>query len=83
MRIMTDLIFIKVECHAGYKADEYPKSFYWDNTRFEIIDILDRWYQTETNPELPAANYYKVQTVLSGSFILKLEIKSHKWYLVI
>ena len=42
---MTDSIPIEVECHSGYKADEYPKCFYLDDEKFEIKEISDRWYQ--------------------------------------
>jgi hypothetical protein len=50
------LIPIEVECHSGYKADEYPKCFSWNNERFEISQVTDRWYQGETNPEYPVSN---------------------------
>jgi len=77
-----DFIPIKVECYSGYKVDESPIRFYWDDIQFEISEILDRWYQGGTNPEFPSANYYKVQTASSGQFILKHEIKRDTWYLV-
>lgn len=78
---MRDLIQIKVVCHSGYKADEYPKYFYLENMRFEIKEIMDRWYQGDSNPEIPAANYFKVLTNDRKIYILKNEIKIDKWYL--
>ena len=80
---MSELIPIKVECHAGYKADEYPVRFSWEGALFEIHEILDRWYQGDTSPEFMLADYYKVQTSTSGQFILKHEIESDRWFLVI
>jgi hypothetical protein len=56
--VMIELIPIEVECHSGYKADEYPKCFYWNNSRFEIKKVTDRWYQGEINPEWPASDYF-------------------------
>jgi len=38
---MIELIPIEVECYSGYKADEYPKCFYRDGTRFEIQQLTD------------------------------------------
>ena len=38
---------IQVECYSGFRADEYPKYFSWDNNRFEIYEIADRWYQVQ------------------------------------
>ena len=79
---MTDSFLIEVECHSGYKADEYPKCFYWYDKKYEIKEISDRWYQGDLNPEFPPANYYKVLTTCDKQFIIKHEIESDRWYLV-
>jgi len=73
---------IKVECYAGYKADEYPKYFYRNDKKFDITEISDRWYQGDVNPEWPVANYFKVRTACGGQHILKHEIENDSWYLV-
>jgi hypothetical protein len=78
---MIELIPIKVECHSGFKADEYPKCFYWNNKRFEITEILDRWYQGETNPEWPVSDYFKVDTNDGRQYIIKHELKTGRWHL--
>jgi hypothetical protein len=75
------LIPVKVECHSGYKADEYPVCFYLGEARFGIIEITDRWYQGDTNPEFPAADYFKVLTFDGNQHIIKHEIKPDRWYL--
>ncbi|UCG28253.1 MAG: hypothetical protein JSV24_02515 [Bacteroidales bacterium] len=77
----TELIPIKVECHSGYKADEYPKCFYWNNVRFKITEIIDRWYQGDRDPELPVSNYFRVTTSCGGSYIIKHDLKNDEWYL--
>ena len=74
------LIPIEVECHSSYKADKYPKYFSWNNERFEILQVTDRWYQGETNPEYPVSNYFKVETT-SGVYIIKHDLESDRWYL--
>lgn len=78
---MIKLIPIQVECHSGYKADEYPKYFSRDNSRFEIRQITDRWYQGETNPEYPVSNYFKVETTSGEQYIIKHDLESDRWYL--
>ncbi|HZK95998.1 MAG TPA: hypothetical protein VFC67_17495 [Prolixibacteraceae bacterium] len=45
-----NLIPIKVECHSGYKADEYPVCFYLENVKCEIA--MTKKSQTETNISL-------------------------------
>ena len=78
---MTEMTLIKVECHAGYKADEYPVCFYWDNNRYELEEITDRWYQTDLSPEWPASEYFKVSTAQGRQYIIKHDLETDEWYL--
>ncbi len=72
---------VEVSSRSGYKADEYPLSFQWDGIRFDIKEILDRWYQGDLNPEFPSAHYYKVKTSDDKIYILKHEINPDQWFL--
>jgi hypothetical protein len=76
------LVCINVESYSGYKADEYPTCFYLENEKFEIIEILDRWYQSDFDPEWPQADYFKVFTAQDRQFLLKHEIEKDIWYLI-
>lgn len=76
------LIPIIVECHSGYKADEYPICFYWANIRFEIKEIADRWLQAQITPDGPVANYFKVRDTNNTEYIIKHELKNDLWFLV-
>ena len=87
---MNELFPVKVECHAGHKADEYPKRFYIDNLCFHVEEIIDRWYQTsalndenKTNGSFPPANYYKVLASDKKIYILKHETDTDRWFLLI
>jgi hypothetical protein len=79
---MINLIPIEVECHSGYKADEYPKCFYLNNERCDISEIADRWYQGDANPEYPVSNYFKVKTTVGEQHIIKHDLESDRWYLL-
>lgn len=76
------LIPIIVECHSGYKTDEYPIRFYWMNMKYDIQEIADRWYQAQATPDQPVANYFKVRTASKRVYILKHELASDNWFLV-
>jgi hypothetical protein len=78
---MINQVPIEVQCHSGYKADEYPKSFELNDKEFEIVDITDRWYQGANNPEWPVSNYFKVIASDHKQYILKHELEKDKWYL--
>ena len=75
------LIQIKVESHSGYKADEYPKCFYLDDVKYEIMEISDRWYQGGNNPEWPVSDYFKVKTSDGQQHLIKHNLEKDKWYL--
>jgi hypothetical protein len=80
---MLQLVQIDVECYAGYKADETPRRFYLHNMKFEITNIYDRWYQSESSPGFPIANFFKVGTPDGKKFILKHAIAEDDWFLLI
>lgn len=76
------LIPIIVECHSGYKSGEFPIAFSWMNIRYEIKEISDRWFQAQSNPGTPKANYFKVRTAEKSIFIIKHNLESDQWFLV-
>ena len=78
-----ELIPVKVECHAGYKADEYPKSFVWQGVTFEITEILDRWYEAYDQPLSYEVHYFKVKTNMAGSYMLRHVLPPDEWFLVV
>ncbi len=78
-----ELIPINVACHSGFKADEYPKSFTWDHIEFEIVEIIDRWYESYYKSTSKNVNYYKVKTKLAGYYMLKHEKENDRWFLVV
>lgn len=79
--VNRDLFLVKVECYSGYKADEYPVRFYLDDIRFDIEEVVDRWYQGERDADFTAADYFKVRTTDHKIYILKHETKNDNWYL--
>lgn len=78
-----ELIPINVACHSGFKADEYPKSFTWDHIEFEIVEIIDRWYESYYKSTSKNVTYYKVKTKLAGYYMLKHEKENDRWFLVV
>jgi len=73
---------IQVESYSGFKADEYPKSFYWHDIKFDVKEISDRWYQGDCNVDLPVVHYFKIRTTTDMQCIIKHDIEVDKWYLV-
>jgi hypothetical protein len=72
---------IQVESYAGYKADETPRRFLAEDRWNEVEEVLDRWYQIESQPEWPQANYFKVRATDQHEYLLKHDQESDEWFL--
>ena len=75
------LVPIQVECYAGAKADETPRLFIWEARPIEVGEVLDRWYQVESQPEWPRADYFKVRSLDQTEYLLKHDLESDEWFL--
>ena len=79
---MARAIPIQVECYAGYRSEESPRSFSLNGRRYEIEEIVDRWYQGSRDPAVPACDYFKVRAAGGILFILRMDRESFSWYLM-
>jgi hypothetical protein len=75
------LIPIQVESYSGSKADETPRRFVWEGRVIEVQEVVDRWYQVESLPAWPRADYFKVQSDDGSQYLLKHDLESDEWYL--
>ena len=82
-RMKKEWIFeeVVVECYAGYKGEETPRAFIHRNRRIEILEILDRWYESGRNPAGAAHNYFKVKTAEGDVFLLRQTPRFQTWTL--
>ncbi len=75
---------IEVECYAGAKADPAlagPRRFHLEGQPIEVGEVLDRWYQLESKPEWPRADYFKVRGVNGREYLLKHDLEADEWFL--
>ncbi len=72
---------IEVECYSGYKADERPVAFVRREGRYEITEIMDRWYEGGLEPGRPEADYFKVRSSENEVFLLCYIPLSDEWSL--
>jgi hypothetical protein len=72
---------IQVECYAGTKADETPRRLSLEGRTIGVAQVLDRWYQVESKPEWPRADYFKVRAVDDREYLLKHDLESDEWFL--
>lgn len=62
---------IPVECYSGYMANERPVAFTFQERRWEVAEVVDRWYEGGLQPGRPQVNHFKVRTVEGTLFLLR------------
>ena len=55
---------MRVECYAGYRADQRPIRFILRGHKFEVIEVQDQWYS-------PGAVYFRVRAADGNFYILR------------
>jgi len=65
---------IRVECYAGYCANERPLRFVLRGRTFEVAEVEDRWYS-------PGATYFRVQADDGNFYVLRHDEGVDVWEL--
>jgi hypothetical protein len=72
---------IQVESYAGYKGEESPRAFVYLGKRYEVIEILDRWYEGGVDPKALRHDYSRVKTKETEIFLLRYTPRFQSWTL--
>ena len=62
---------IRVECYAGYRAEQEPVAFWTGDRRLEV-KIVDRWYS-------PTQRWFKVDAGDGNVYVLRHDEKGGDW----
>ena len=65
---------IRVECYAGYRADEKPLRFEIRGRPFGVREVDDQWYS-------PGATYFRVRADDGNFYILRHDEEQDLWTL--
>ncbi|MBN1567393.1 MAG: hypothetical protein JXA73_06075 [Acidobacteria bacterium] len=68
---MSDL---KVDCYAGYTADQRPQRFTIGAQTLEVREIEDQWYS-------PASKYFRVRASDGNIYVLRHDEEHDRWTL--
>lgn len=66
---------IKVDCYAGYKANERPVTLSLGKKRLKVTDILDKWYG-------PDYTYFKILAEDANIYIVRCCEANDHWDVV-
>lgn len=65
---------IRVQCYAGYRADESPLRFELRGRQFEVEELDGRWYS-------PQASYFRVLANDGNYYVLRHDEVQDQWTL--
>jgi hypothetical protein len=65
---------VKVECYAGFRADQRPIRFTLGERILEVWEIQDQWYS-------PSARYFRVLASDRDTYILRHDEEMDRWTL--
>jgi hypothetical protein len=67
---------IRVECHAGYRAEESPRRFFLGQREIKVTEIIDRWLD-------PSHSYFKLRADDGGVYVLRYDSDSDSWEMIL
>ncbi len=65
---------IRVECYAGYRADQRPLRFKLGDHVFHVEDVQDQWYS-------PTAIYFRILASDGNVYVLRHDEANDCWTL--
>jgi hypothetical protein len=65
---------LRVECYAGFKADERPLRLHLGDHTLEVAAVEDRWYS-------PGETFFRVRTTDGDRYVLRHTEAQDVWAL--
>jgi hypothetical protein len=66
------LLRIAVECYAGYKGEQTPRTMRLGDQRIDVVEVLDQWLA-------PDHRYFKVRGDDGDTYIVRQDRSSGEW----
>lgn len=63
---------VTVQNYAGHKGDERPTSFTLEGRTFQVVEIVDRWYDIDSN-------CFKVRIEDGAIYLLRHDLNTDSW----
>ena len=74
---------IQVTCYSGYKSNESPRSFVWNERVLNITRIVDRWYDSSVDARSDVTNYFRVRADDGGTYIIRYNRLFDSWAVLV
>ena len=63
---------VRVECHAGFRADEEPRALEIDGRRLRVLGIARRWQDV-------GARYFQIRAEDGHRYLLRHDEQTDEW----
>ena len=70
----SSTLAIAVECYAGYRGEQIPRTLVIGSSRVEVAEVIDQWLS-------PDHRYFKVRDGDAHIYIVRHDPASHAWEL--
>jgi hypothetical protein len=65
---------VTVECYAGHRGEETPRTIVLGERRIDVADVVDRWLA-------PDHRYFKLRDPVGDTYLVRQDIRSGTWEL--
>ncbi len=70
---------IEVVGYCGYRPNERPISFNFQEKKWEVKEIVERWHEGGRKAGGPTYSYFRVTTSSGEQFILRYNNRYRTW----
>lgn len=70
---------IEVSSHAGYRGEEYPRSFVVDGEEVIVVQIMDRWVE-EDERSRERRRFFRIKGSDGSVHTLYYDLALMKWF---
>ena len=63
---------VHVECYAGHRGEETPRTIVFDGRRIKVTEVLDQWLS-------PDHRYFKISGDDGALYILRHDVAGECW----
>lgn len=74
---------ITVWTRDEYRDAQEPLGFEWRGKRFEIVRIVDRWYEGYLDPTRMPLRYFRVESIEGCLYVLRFHELFRAWSLLV
>jgi hypothetical protein len=68
------LLSVNVECYAGHRGEQTPRTLILDDRRIAVAEVLDAWLA-------PAHRYFKLRGEDGDMYLVRHDERSNTWEL--